>query len=432
MDVILSDNMKRWICRAAFCLLCVIPTFFTLQMVLLPVSRSEWSTRISQRLGTNATVAQVDLRTPQRTDFSGIVIGADTFDTRLEIDSVVMQNLADARVLQLGTVTGSAKALRQALQRIDQQIEQTLRSDRPLLVRADRVVLKCNESPGSRVCELVDVTIRIARPGDQLQIRFSGPATVGKESGVSIARTVDTRQTTWQIDGANESLPGWLIGEFCPGLDFIGDDTMVAGRAILYQRDSGWSGELADITLANMDLGQLVQRQFGHPVSGRAQVVVNSATLCDGQLREIAGSLNSQNGTIGPNLLAACQDFAEMRVVEPYGNVGEFQYRELSFGFRLRNYSLSIDAPEHLGGAILTASNGGGKVLIAKSGHPFPMVNLLSVLAWPNNESSPINRNTASLAARLVWPPLSFSGVDLSKPNGRIAEEQEVGSPVFR
>ena len=431
MDVFLSDNMKRWLCRAAFCLLCVVPTILTLRMVLLPVSLSEWSNRISQRLGTAAIVMQVDLRTPQRTDFSKIVIGGDSFESRLDIDSVVMQNLADARVLQLGTVTGSAKALRLALQRVDQQFEQTLRSDRPLLVRANRVILKCDDSLHGRLCELVNVTIRIERPGDQLQIRFSNPSTGQKESEVLINRIADTLQTTWQVDGTGGSLPGWLIREFCPGMNFIGEDAQVSGRAILYQRDSGWSGELADVAIDNLNLDDVVHRQFGQPISGRARVVVNTAALVDGRLREVKGTLHSQNGTIGSCLLTACQNFAAMQVVEPYETAGEINYRDLCFEFQLQKYSLSIVAPDNWDGAILTAANG-GKVLIAKQGQPIPMVNLLSILTWPNNDGPPINRNTSSLAARLAWPPPPFSGSEFNITHEQTAAEHEIGTSFLR
>ncbi len=429
MEVMLSDNTKRLICRAAFLLLCIVPTLLTLRAIVVPPSTADWALRLEQLLGMPAAINRVSTRTPQRTDFINVSIGSDDFDSRLTIDRVTMDNRIEARILTIGTVAGTVEALRGALRRIDEAVDRSIRTDRPLRILIDNIVIHGNEgenSESSESCCLADVTILVETPGDRCSVGFF-TGSGSNDKPWLIERTVDKRQVCWRIEAGDSSLPGWFVDEFFPALQGAGANARFSANASLFYRREGWSGQVTDLRISNIDLEEVIWKGFGQPITGFASLHVQSATLVDGRLREMTGELAAEGGVAGARLLEACHQCAEMEIATLHG-VKNVEYRQLGLGFRLRNHEIVVGGTAGSAQCVMTATDG-GMLLSARSGQPVPVTRVLSLLAWP---AGPFNQHTAALIAHLVWPPAAWEGEPLFAPE-RIAEDlPQVGDSIWR
>ncbi len=428
MDVKLSDNLRRLICRAGFLLLCLLPTLLTARWILFPVTGSQWATRIHQHLGIQAQVAHISTPTPQRTEFGPITLGEPDGPWCVRIDTAVLDNGTAGRVLQLGTVTGSAAAVARTLRLIDRRTDAAWHSDRPLLVQIDRILLHRSGQDDSGHGELTAVSMQIERPGDRWHAEFVWASATRPPATCSVRRTRDTEQTSWQIECSEPGMPGWVVGAFCPLLEIAGLETLVAGRASLFQRVTGWSGEISDLQLSGVDLTHLVYRRFGQPLTGRANIRIPEASIVENRLTRISGDVHAWSGIVGAGFLHACQKFAGMTIVAPWGDT-DVPYSQLRFGFRIHDFQLALFAPAD-NDCMVTATDG-SKVLIPRSGHPFPVTSLLGILAGPRSQLAPLNRNTAALAGWLAWPILPLQDPFSVQ---QMADEQprQVGDRVFR
>ncbi len=430
MDVKLSDNLRRLICRAGFLLLCLLPTVLIVRSILFPVTVSDWSSRIRQHLGVEVRIGEVVTRTPQLTEFQQLVVGGANFTTRVDIDSAVLKNVPGGRVVQMTAVSGSPAAVCRVLQRIDQQLAFGKHSDRPLQVLIDRVILRRSAEAGSVCCELHKLDLTVQRPGDHWQVKFQCHSNSENTASCSIRRTADNEQTSWQIDCPRPGIPAWVVKEFCPALDLKLGDTRIAGQATLFDRSSGWSGQITDLTMTDADLDQLVGQRFGQQLTGQANIRIEEATVVENRLLKIRGDLDCRAGTVGANLLHACQEFAAMKIVEPWPG-RDVEFGQLRFGFRINHFQLTLFAPADNDAMLLAID--GSKVLIPRSGQPLSISSLLAVLAGSRNHFVPINGHTAGLASRLAWP-VAPVGLEHRFPVQQLADEplQQVGEGIFR
>jgi hypothetical protein len=279
-------------------------------------------------------------------------------------------------------------------------------------------------APESESWTLSNLELKLESPGQKWTVRVPTPG-AGEQDALSLVRLRDSGQTTWLVDCGAAGIPAWVAAGFCDPLHSINGDAVVSGRMELYQQSESWSGRLSGVRVKDLDLADVVMRRFGHMLTGRATVDIQSATITDGRLSDVEGTLVASDGTVGKSFLAACEECAEM--ILPWAPE-DHRFARMQFGFRLHDYGVAFVALD--GDAIITSADG-RKLLIPRSGYMLPQARLLALLTWPFHESSPVNRNTAALAARLAWPPVPAKWNPVL-PDGQTAELDSIGQPVFR
>ncbi|MGI9518543.1 MAG: hypothetical protein ACR2NP_15920, partial [Pirellulaceae bacterium] len=407
MDVMLSDNAKRFLCRLGFVALCIIPTVWCLKYILFPPTDAQWAAQLQQQFGVANQPGEVRVLSPQRTDLSDWVLGNGDFESHVIIDQASLQNRHDGRLLHITQAAGSPAAIWHMLNRMTWQLSRTSKSDRPQRVLFESVSFLQADGkvmPGGTWKQL---NLLVGDQGRRWTISFL-PAELAPTNAeedtktVTIKRTADAHGYHWYVDARGWQLPVALLQAGIPILHGVNPDAvMINGLASLRENQGRWSGEVRG-QIGGIDLEYVVQRNFGTAISGVATATITSAIIADNRLQEIEGHLISSSGVIGADLLAGFRECLAMQIVQPYGGQDQ-TYRDLRFGFLMRNHALAIFADE--AGAI-AHSDDGHAMLIPPHGQPHPVNNLFALLAWPHQHffATPLTPNVASLAQRIALP----------------------------
>ncbi len=413
MDVMLSDNARRFLCRIGFVVLCVIPTLWCAKAVLFPRGHGEWSAQLQQQFGVASQLGRVSTLSPQRTDFFDLLVGAAAYETRVIIDHASLQNQHDGRLLQIAHARGSSAAIWLMLQQMTTALSRSGKSDRPQRIHLETVTFLQPDGTATPNGIWHQLTILVENQGRSCTASFvpgqrptdNADGESAEPTRVTLQRNIDAHGNHWYLDARGSHLPIGLIQGGLPILRTVNPDAVVVnGLASLVEVNGQWSGEVRG-QLAGIDLNHVIARNFGTPISGMATATITSAVIADSQLLEIEGHLYSQSGTIGSDLLDGCVQCLGMQMVQPHGGQDQ-PFRDLRFGFVIRNHALAIFG--HQAGAIALGESS-ESLLIPQHGQPHPVNNLFALLAWPHQHffATPLTRNVASLAQKIDLPDAS-------------------------
>lgn len=425
MDVMLSDNMKRLLCRTGFVLLCAIPTFLSVKAILLPPTSHQWSGKFQQQFGVINRIGDVQTVSPQRTDFAELQIGADRFSSRLTIDAASLQTLNDGKTLFIENATGSVSAFWDAMIRITETVSWSGKSDRPVRLHFGRMTFVENEAPDAPTCAWDDLQIAITQKGQLLSATFTSnqhtAAWTEEENVVRMECRTDQQGKTWFVDATGFRIPAWVLKHAVPSVATLNKTAELAdARATLVDDNGLWSGEIRGQIL-DVDLKEVVAARFGNFIQGRALVNIQSAKIANNRIHTMQGDLYSSSGAVGARLLSACTQFLGMELVEPFGQTEE-QFTDLRLGFKIRQDQIAIYGMES--GAVVNDENG-NRMLIAQVGKDWPVTSLIRLVSWPAEYS---NSNAAALANHLTMPSIL---VDPKLQLERTAQQEEVGDGTF-
>jgi hypothetical protein len=426
MEIMLSDNARRFLCRAGFLALCALPTLLCLKTVLFPVGRADWSIRLQQQFGVINRIGQVRAWSPQRTDFGQLTIGAGRFSTRLQVDAASWQSLNDGKLLYMKNVTGSVAAFWDCLDRMIETIAWSGKSDRPVRIHIGTMNFLESEDPAGPRSTWHDVRLAVHHRGQVLSATFvtdrrSAAWSEGQPAG-RLERTVRNDETVWFVDATGFRIPGWVLQPIVPPLRAVNGTAELADvQAMLSGSGNRWSGEFSG-WLLDVDLQEVMARQFGNSLDGRAVINVQSARIVNNRLVLLEGDLHSPSGMIGSRLLHASQQALGMQIVEPYGQQAAEPYGDLRLGFRIDRDRLEIRGMPS--GAVLNDA-AGNRMLIARHGQTWPVASLIQLVSWPRE---PLQAGSAALARHLVISPVDPQARPTAE---RTARSDEVGQRSY-
>ena len=427
MDVMLSDNMRRYLCRTGFLLLCLLPTVVCMKWILFPPSTTEWSGRLQQQLGVVNTVQHVTTPTPQMTKFDQLHLGVDRFPSRLELHQATLQNLNEGRQIHVTKVEGSVQAFWDTLDRISETICWTIQSDRAFQLRFDELKLLQNESEDSPITTWQDVKIVISNRGKLFSLSFltddkTKAFDAQRNPIVRIERRTDKEGSTWNVDATGFKLPTWTIDRVITSCASANADSEIANAvANLRKTSSGWQGAFKG-HLLNLDLQQTVAYQFGGVLTGTASANIENAVVRDGKIERLNGHLHCPQGIIGRHLLQRCQTYFGMQLVEEFDQPEE-AFSNLRLQFAVQRDLLSVNSMTADG--VVMDDEEQVPMLINKQGQWFPVTTLLHFLAGPEQR---FYANTSALARHLTLPAIE---IDPQLSIQRTAEQQDVGDGSF-
>ncbi len=405
MDVILSDRMRRLICRAGFIGCCLLPTLFVLRWILFPLSAGDWSETVQRQLGIPVAIERVQSLTPQQMVFHKLQAGRDDWTSRVTVDRATISNLPSGRLVQLNDVSGSPEAVWQCLSRIASDAICFDQSHRSILVEINQLELVSDDSPAAERLCLEQLQIRIDPFGRQLMAQVKkGPdgSLLAQDQRIAIQRQPGAGDAPiWQIKNLHHPLPVWVLRPCVHQLAFLNRDCLLHGELDMARQADQWRGSFRG-TLDNVDLKHVVYEKFAQPISGRASVLIELGRFADSRINLLQGRLTSGQGQIGPRLLQACSQWLSAAVVSGHGRVTEV-YRDLNVQFEIKNHQLSI-AADRSDGLIARDADGQAMIYVA-NGRRHAISNLISMLVFPLDRGLPLTRETESLARHLALPP---------------------------
>lgn len=426
MEVFLSDNARRYICRIGFVVCCALPTLLCLKVALFPKTVAQWSVQLREQLGVINTIGAVNTLTPYRTDFRDLAFGIGRFDSRLTIDHASLRSLDEGCFFDFSHASGSVQAFWESIQAMAQNIKWVSKVERPVVLRFGKITLLESTADTCRSTVWQDVRVEINQRGRLVSVEFTperSPSDLESENQhATLECMLDSKQQTWSLNAMGHELPMWVLQPIVFPAQAFDEDTILENAvASLVDRNDQWSGEIKG-SLKNTDLNHLVGRNFDASVSGKAVIHVDQLRILNNRIEYLKGDLHSPAGTIGSTLLQACQYVFGMRQMASFGNEPIESYSDLRFGFQLERDKIALFGMKS--GAVLNDVEGNA-ALIAQHGRAWPNTTIIQLFGWPAYR---VNPRVTGLARHLVISPL----VEVEQPKkSRTARSGEVGEQPF-
>lgn len=409
----LHQSVRRRLCRAIFCLACLLPTTTLLAWTLsrkLPGHVEQCEARLSELLGMDARIERVAYPQPGVCLYEGLELA----------DPETRQPVARCRWLELAW-SGRVLTVRPATVEIDSQRADRLvrllmrRLQRELPARAATVRLLPTSvtlsGPHDRqTYDDAECLIESTEAGDSATLRFRlAGVDMSEAATVVVARRHGTQaRTRVSLDTAGAALPVSLFAVWFDFENFLGRDARFRGSLWIDEDDGGRRGDLTGV-LTDVDLESLVSARFPHVLSGRAVVEIDRARIEQGRLVEAAGLLRAERGVLGRSLIeAAVKSLHCLPAREPAEtDARPINYRQLLVRF-------VVDADGLRLGGLTTGPDAGTIVrddrerplLGEPARQPLPLVAMVRALVPPSQTQVPATQETAALVPWLPLPPV--------------------------
>jgi hypothetical protein len=352
----MHESTRRLVCRAAFLLLCLLPTAGV--TVWVGISRSSayqrmqlagWQRELSRQWGLTVTLGAVTQ--PRR--------GVTLLDGVRVSDPETAALIAEIRQVEVGWHAGRRLVIAAQPEVQGDQLgrlwmafhEQFMRGsatvELPVHVQAGDLTIHRDDR--ARSTTMTDVRCRLDNTSEGPQASFEFRDVALKMAEPARVRVTRNRQlsppaTRWELDTRGTPLPCAMLAAHFPALRQLGIEATFQGNVEITQASDGWHGELAGRFRA-VDLDQLVSQRYDHRLTGMAEVLLRRARFQDGKLSDAAGDLSSLGGVVSRSLLAQADKMlgvvADTRVRALEADM-LWLYRELRFGFEITADGLRI------------------------------------------------------------------------------------------
>ena len=407
----LHETTRRWVCRATFVALGLVPLVVAVSgsvMRLLPSTRAGEIAHLEALTGWRIRVESIEYPRPGAWLVRGLV--AQERETNRPV--LVCRTLEAAwgqGKLVLKAAQAEAQAERSAVlwQLVDRYLRQAG------AVRDVHVYLSSGEltwhSP-SGAQSWVDLHARLGPTalGVEADVRFRLPGQVSAEETslrLERRRHEDRVATHVELHTGGAALGVDAFRPLCDAKDWFGPAAQLSGHVALDEQDGRWSGKLVGV-LSDVDLDRLVSARFPHALSGRAQIVVREAIVVDNRLVQLDAALSCGGGTISRSLVEAARDHLQLELAASLAPTATtIPFTELGLSLVADGRGLHIEgtcagAP----GAWLVGASG---VVGATSRVEWrPITQLIRTLVPANEVQVPASAETDALIRMLPIPAL--------------------------
>jgi hypothetical protein len=438
----LHDNTRRRICRAAFLLLCVLPTASVSVWCArrhLPGGAAAEAKRLERELGLEVSLAGLRYLRPGRVLYEGLelrdpetgrpllrcrALEADWQQStdregrpRMSLVLIASQPEIEAAAAdpQVGAPLG--ELLDRMLRR--QTILRTVPGEPQTDVRLAAGQLTLRAAGGSQTLSELQGSIESFAGGTQAEASFR-LAGIDTPQPIRI-RIVRNRQITppatgFELDTGGGAVPCGLLAIGLPLLERLGPRSRLRGYIWANQKggkgtSAGWEGEFAG-QVYDVDLDDLVTGHFPHKLGGTAQVTIQSARFRRQRLEEASGTLVAGPGVISRSLIdAAVEQLGLVLGAEPQTPGELVPYEQLAVGFLIDARGLQLQGGCSEAGHRSEAVAAGtiladrqGRLLGEPVVQPQPLVALVRTLVPASRHQVPATRQTDWLIGHLPVP----------------------------
>jgi hypothetical protein len=406
------------ICRLGFIALCVLPTLAvggwlaSLSVVeFRRPTKDEWQHELTNRLGLLVEIERASQSSLDTARLENVrLLDPETRGLVAQARAIEIGKLADGWGVSVEGASIEVGQLNLAARTLEHRV---LRGPPPAgdgkpywaiaLFPSDVILHGSNRSQTLRSAQGA-LYYSVDSANLQLEYRLPDAPGAAKPGRFSVyrKRAASPPETAWQVSAGGHPFPCAIFQELAPQLARLGPDCAFAGNLQLVESPYGRSGAVAG-TFTGIDLDALVTEQFAHQLSGLADAEIASASIAEGKLVDLSGTLRARNGAISPSLLAAGQEHLGLELlVDTTAESGQaVSFSELAFAFQLDSRSLRLSSIDQSG--ILLAGDR-GPMLAAPSHHATAAVNLLRALVPDNQYQVPATRQTGVLVGLLPVP----------------------------
>ncbi len=416
----MPDTTRRWLCRSAFLLLCVVPTCLMSGWAAwahharaAAAARQHWETTLLSELGLLARIEHVAQDSPTEVILDGVEFtDPETGRIVAQVRRIHAASAGDRGwLLEIAYPQITAGSLPRLWAPIYDRLRHTRGAvDWSALVVAHHATL---QSPtGDQTLSQVECQFGGSGSGATAQLGFWVDGLKMSERArllISRDRKSQNPETVVSLDTGSTPLPCSLLAHLVPACAQLGPEATLSGRLQLRQTESGWQGDQMAVLLNHVDFHRLVTDSFPHHLlSGIGSITVERADFAGGRLAAAAGSLQIPTGLMSRSLLSAAENWLQWQVAHRRGDEsGRVPFHKLALQFHVDAAGLSIRANGEEPHVLAYGEQG---PLAADHDQPVPTTNLLRLLVPDSKHQVPATRQTAWLTAVLPVPGITMDG----------------------
>jgi hypothetical protein len=422
----MPTNRRILICRVGFVLFCLLPTALTgawiasrPERLLTGWSKVELQQELSHCLGLIAEIDDIGTATMVETPLTGLRLrDPETGEMLVRAAAALVRRDHQGWHIEARQVEVDARRLRRLIATLHDRLLCGPTAESPSasfaardVILRDDVILRAEEH--TQTLTLLTLKLGHGADGPQAVAEFqlAGAPTSASPISIIVTRNRSTSPpvTQCQLDTHGQSLPCSLVALLLPSATCLGNDAHVTVVASGAWDEAGFSGEIAG-SIDALDLDALVTEHFPHQLSGSARVQLEQATIDDGKLVEVRGTLDVGSGSLSSSLLVAAEKHLGLQPANSKDHgptAATIPFQRLAMGFHLDGRILRIRGlADPLHGRVVVQSTG-VPLLVAGTDHAVPAINLLRVLLPDNDVLVPATRQTDALIGLLPVPDLA-------------------------
>ncbi len=310
----LHDNTRIAICRAAFVVLCLLPTCGVVAWCVAVQGddyREVHERALQDRLGWHVQMQDVGLPQPTLTLYEGLEISdAESGQLLAHVPFAEIESAGNETIVSLpfpATVNGLRL---DALLRSAERALRTAGHGSQVRLAAQNVTLHLND--GDQTFSNMSGVLQHDPNGARLSLSFGMAGSQGGKasSPASLELTLPAGSDSSapyvvRFKTGGTPLPCSLIGSYWPAAQRLGPASTFDGRITATRNAGQWKLKLSG-SLRDVDLERLLE-PFPHKLSGTAEIALENATVMNGQLQAAAGKLVAGPGIISRSLIHAAQ-----------------------------------------------------------------------------------------------------------------------------
>jgi len=420
---LLHDATRRFLCRWAFGLCCLLPTVGVLAFCYNRHTTGhvrDYEQELSTQLGVVAQVQDVEHTKPGVVLLRGLQLAEpEAREPFFKVKTVETASRNGACV----AVASAAEIRSDQWAAVWELLGRRLRKQLPasdIPVRFSTSELTVHNSTGLLTFTEVRGLFEGTDEQESLTLNFRLAGIQMPETAkIRLAR--DRRQspprTTVELHTGGAAIPCEVLLAAIGGAEHLGDRAKFLGSLWLQDTAHGWQGELSGQVL-ELDLTKRVTDQFPHHRSGTAHIAIQRARIEQGRIVEAAGHFITGPGVVGRSLVQAASEHLHCEIGKAADKMPDLtRYDQLAFAFTLDQTGLVIggECRDGRAGELLNSTN--GALLVAPT-EPQPVVNFIRMLSPANNVQVPATRQSDWLSQRLPVPQLVRPDADQPKPAG--------------
>jgi len=426
---------RRW-CRAAFVVLCLLPTLAVSGWANLASRAREtarlhaaWEARLRELTGLRAHAGAVIEGHRGNVVFQNLVLSDP--ETGAEVVRAREIEIAPAGPRGATVIVAYPEVSPGQLGRLWEPLYDRLRAARGggewtgiVMARSATLHLDAERAgTASHTFSSFECRFSTREAGGLAEIEFTLDGYgMEKPARVLVARNRDLLppETEVVVHTGAEPLPCSLISEVIPAMRHLGPQATFAGSTKWRLGIDGWRGEQLEGTLHNVAFDQLLGENFPHHyVQATGTVEIRRGEFQQGRLVAAEGTRRCGAGRIGRALLLAATDALGCRLLQPL-EADRIAFHELATQFRIDSSGLALRGAALPAGTLIRTTEG---PLLVENPAPVPVVALLRLLVPDSMHQVPATQQTGWLTDVLPVPDLA--------PNPRAAR-RPLDSPTLR
>ncbi len=415
----MHERTRRAVARLLFVLVCALPTFVT--MFVLLVTFTPWfanyrrfvlETELSRRIGLKVQIEAVEYPAPATVRLSGVrLLEPETGAEVAKVRMVTWVTTPEKTAFYLSQPELHSAQLPFAWRVVHERFLCQPELTR-LPVRMAVGDLTIHSQTGSMTLRKVNSWLQPVETGVEAILECI-PAGRDDSAPVHVSvvrnRSGQLPTTDWTMNTGGVPLVCSAIADYFPMMRSLGSDATFMGTMRWKLSDAGWTIDLGGSSFDNIDLGSVMQGMT-HRLTGQASIRLQNCKLVPGEDLDISGTIVAGAGFVSQSLLQELREHLNFDTAPPLeGGSREWPYETMAVRFDLFGSDMTLDGicnkqrgHESLPPGVVVAA--GRHVLCASPGTRQSWVGLVRAL-WPERtDLLPVSTQTAWLF-KLLTPP---------------------------